>query len=578
MGRRGEPIYSRKTSPWWYDSDSFFELLKAAGTRTVRDVMQDFEGCSGQAGEIASQFRGRVASSLTYEEAEELLRLARSSCKTVPPGRLALLKNGLSGSYAKEDGTLDQEPGRGSLGAKLPFTVEAWCNRSCDEEDYLTVLVNRTPVTGVMQIERSKEKTAVTIFGCNLGHRFTVGRKPVDITINVQIPYMPITSNGKEPDLELFLDAIRNAVRKAAKKCQLANPSSKGTSQNEVILENLASAIGHASGSGKYRFSLRQLFYAIRPYLLEALGNEEPGYNWFAKVIAAYENEQGDIRGLYRDDRGVLYHPHLRTEIPLGTLAVETYERPKWTFNKILYCEKEGFFPILQSAGWSERHDCALLPSKGQATKAAKDIIDLIGETEEDILFFVIHDADAYGTVIVQALQEATRSRPERRVKIINLGLEPEEGLRMGLPVEEVKPGKKRKPVGRYVSERWTRWLQTKRIELNAMTTPVFISWLDQKMTEHGQGKVVPPTDVMTDFLTESLHGQLEASIRERILREAGLAGQVQAAMAKLKPALQSRAEGLGNLVEASLADNPTDSWRAPIERLATEMANGVAG
>jgi hypothetical protein len=570
-------IYGGKTSPWWYDSDSFFELLKAAGGRTVRDVMQDFDGGSGLAGEIAKRFRGRTAASLTYEEAEDLLKLARAYSKPIPPARLTPLKKGLSGSYAKVINTLDLEPGRGSLVAKLPYTVEAWCNASCDGEDHLNVLVNRTPVTGEVQIGRNKEKTSVTIFGCNLGYAFTVGRKPVDLIINVQIPYMPITSNGKEPNLELFIDDIRVAVQAAARKCQRANPSSKVTSQNKVILDNLARAIGHASGSGIYRFSLRQLFYAIRPQLLEALDNQEPGYDWFAKVIAGYENEYGDIPGLYRDDRGVLYHPHLRTEIPLGTLAVETYERPKWTFNKILYCEKEGFFPILQDAGWPERHDCALLTSKGQATKAAKDIIDLLGETEEDILFFVIHDGDAYGTVIVQALQEATRSRPGRRVRIINLGLEPEEGLAMGLPVEVLKPGKKRKPVGRYVANEWADWLQTNRIELNAMTTPVFIAWLDQKMAEHSQGKIIPPLTVMTDFLTECLYRELEASIRERILHEAGLAGQVQAAMALNESNLRNRADSLGDFVGSCLTDKPADSWRAPIERLAAAMANGVA-
>lgn len=573
-----KPIYKRKTSPWWYDSDSFFELLKAAGTRTVRDVMQDFDGCSGRAGELAERFRGRSAVSLTYEEAESLLSLARSSGQPVQPGRLAPLKDGLEGSYAKEVGILKLSSGRGSLGAELPYTVEVWCNRACDGKDYVNVLVNRTPVTGNVKIQRSKDKTEVSVFGCNLGHRFTVGRKPVDIIINVQIPYMPITSNGKEPDLQQFLGALSRAITAAAKRCQRANPSSKGTSQNEVILDNLAQAIGHASGTGQYRFSLRQLFYAIRPRLLEALGNEEPGYDWFTKVIATYENEHGDIHGLYRDDRGVLYHPHLQTEIPLGTLAVETYKRPAWTFNKILYCEKEGFFPILQAAGWPERHDCALLTSKGQATKAAKDIIDLLGDTEEEIEFYVIHDGDAYGTVIVQALQEATRSRPGRRVKIINLGLEPEEGLAMGLPLEEVTKGKKRKPVGRYVSPNWAEWLQTHRIELNAMTTPEFIAWLDRKMAEHGKGKFVPPGDVMTDFLSDSVRKQLQTSIRERILREADLLGQVDAAVARLAPDVRSRSDGLGDLVRTSLADNPTDAWRAPIERLAAELANGTAG
>src|SRR5262249_12337471 len=155
------------------------------------------------------------------------------------------------------------------------------------------------------------------------------------------------------------------------RKCQRANPSQKGLNQNQIILDNLPTAIEHASGGGVYRFSLRQLFYAVRPHLLEAIG-QEPGYNWFSKVIADYENEQGsDIPGLYRDDRGTLYHPHLGREIPLGTRAVETYQHPQFLFNKVLYCEKEGFFAILQADRWPERHDCALLTSKGYATKAA---------------------------------------------------------------------------------------------------------------------------------------------------------------------------------------------------------------
>ena len=162
---------------------------------------------------------------------------------------------GLLGSYAKNLGTLKLEPGRGKLGAELPYTVEVWCNQSCSDIDYVTVLVNRTPVTGVVQIDRAKEKTAVTIFGCNLGYQFTVGRKPVELVVNVQIPYMPITSNGKEPDLELFKHDIQDAIATAARRCQRANPSIKGTTQNNVILDNLAMAIGHSSGSGVYRFS-----------------------------------------------------------------------------------------------------------------------------------------------------------------------------------------------------------------------------------------------------------------------------------------------------------------------------------
>src|SRR5512144_24409 len=142
---------------------------------------------------------------------------------------------------------------------------------------------------------------------------------------------------------------------------------------------------------------------------------------------------------MYRDPRGTLYHPHTEEEIPLGTLNVEGYRRPEWTFNKILYCEKEGFFPILRAARWPERHDCALMTSKGFASRAARDVLDLLGETGEDLYLFCVHDADASGTLIYQALQEATKARPGRKVHIVNLGLEPEEARRMGLQIESVE-------------------------------------------------------------------------------------------------------------------------------------------
>ena len=46
---------------------------------------------------------------------------------------------------------------------------------------------------------------------------------------------------------------------------------------------------------------------------------------------------------MYREPRGSIYHPHRDETITLGTLMVEDYERPAWTFNKLVYIEKEGF-------------------------------------------------------------------------------------------------------------------------------------------------------------------------------------------------------------------------------------------
>ena len=109
----------------------------------------------------------------------------------------------------------------------------------------------------------------------------------------------------------------------------------------------------------------------------------------------------------------------------------------------------------------------------------------------------------------METLQEATKAREARNVEIIHLGLQPWEAIEMGLEVETIKRGERRKPVADYVRERdaefpnealggvpWGEWLQTHRVELNAMTTPAFIAWLDGKMAEHGVGKAHPARQV----------------------------------------------------------------------------------
>jgi len=40
-------LYKRRSSAYWIDSDSFFELCQAGGDATVRELVAQFEGCSG---------------------------------------------------------------------------------------------------------------------------------------------------------------------------------------------------------------------------------------------------------------------------------------------------------------------------------------------------------------------------------------------------------------------------------------------------------------------------------------------------------------------------------------------------
>jgi len=179
--------------------------------------------------------------------------------------------------------------------------------------------------------------------------------------------------------------------------------------------------------------------------------------------------------------------------------------------------------------------------------------------------------------VIFQTLQEATKARGARKIEIINIGLEPWEAIEMGLEVETVEEGKRHKPVADYVKaadesgehgtapdgDSWEEWLQTHRVELNAMTTPQFIEWLDRKMAAHGVGKLVPPASVLTAELEQRIEQKVRATLTERILREAGLDRQVVDALKKLKtPSAAILAKG----IRQSFKQRADREWRNHIE------------
>jgi hypothetical protein len=576
---RGESSYLGKSSAHWYDSDAFFELLHSAGRLTVRDLIRELEGCAEpKAGKIANPFKGRFARSLDRAESERLLTAARANSRPVPTRRLGRCGRGLfPGGYAAWGGRLTLGSKASKIKAELPVSVEVWAEiRSFPQA---SLFVNRTPMTGKLTVW--EEKANLRVYGCGLHINAPMGRRPVHLRINVDIPYMPITTDGKEPDLGPFGGTVASTAAKAIRVARRTSPTATDgqKSQKRVMYELMKSGAAKASGNGKFRFSQRQLLYAIRPDFMKQKGHE-PEWKYFTAVLTAYENQYGDIPMLYRDPRGIIYHPHLGQEIPLGTLYVEDYKRPSWLFNKVLYCEKEGFFSILRGINWPEKNDCALMTSKGFSSRAARDLIDLIADTDEECTFSCIHDADAAGTMIQQTLQEATQARGARKVQIINLGLEPEEGRTMKLQIEDVRTKKKKKKdgemeklaVARYVPEFDQDWLQFKRIELNAMTTPQFIKWLDAKFASY-QGKLVPPADVLKERLQEDLDAKLRDRITQDILDEADIDGRVEEAMAKRAEAIAAAEASLADEVEDDLRRHREHPWTNPVATIAEELS-----
>ena len=249
--------YTGKSSPWWYDAAQFHELLSASGNVPVRELVACLDGCTGgRAGEIVAEAGlGRMAcSEVSREQADRLLKVARDHARAVKPKRLGAVGPDVFPNQAYATSSGEVSFGTGSHRAAIPFVVEAWARERADMA--IIVCVNRTPVTG--DIYATRDKREINFFGCGLAH--TVAEAPKDsnfaIRLNITTPYMPITSDGKEPNLQPFLDVIKDAVSKAVRKAR--RPNARGTTQKDVVLDNLDDVIAEVSGEEEYRFNARQ--------------------------------------------------------------------------------------------------------------------------------------------------------------------------------------------------------------------------------------------------------------------------------------------------------------------------------
>lgn len=567
--------YKCKTSPFWYTSEAFFELVNSFDG-TLLELILFFDGFNKKtAKSLTEDIFNRPTRLMTFEQSEVILRFLREISKPVSIKKLGFAGEYSGwGQYAKKTGEFVVKTAKGMFDATIPFVVEIWMDKR--DRYYPVLYVNKTSITG----EASYWYDKGTMHLYRLGMNIDIKAKTCQTILNIITPYMPITSDGKSPDFSKMNETIKQCIiscRNKVNKAIAEENNVSGSKEKDIIYTYMETAISKASGDGQYRFSQRQLYYAIRPYVMQLL-DKQTGYTYFCKLLTDYENEYGEIENLYRDPRGVLYHPHLRDEIPLGTIAVQNYERPEWTFNKILYCEKEGFFPLLKDAKFPERFDCALLTSKGYASRAVKDLFDLLGETDEEILFFCIHDADAAGTMIYETLQEATNSRRARKVKVINLGLDPWEAVDMDLEVEKFD-SKSRKPVAHYVrmydyknGEEFTEWLQGNRIELNAMTTPQFLEWIEDKVSEYDNGKVIPDSDTIKRQLSSETDKIIKQRIMQRILEENNYEQLVKKEKEILQPIIESKSMVLRSEVRDSLKENQESNWKRSVQDIAEDI------
>jgi hypothetical protein len=212
--------YTGLSSPHWYDLPNFHELLSASGGIPVRDLVAQLDGGTEAAAIVtAAGLQHSRCNTVTQKQAAVLLNKMRDRVARVPAKQLGAVGAELwvRYAYARTFGTVPF--GSNAPYAVIPFTVEAWACPA-DTKTGIGVCVNRTPVTG--DIHAQRDDRDIDVFGCGLHH--TVAKAPKDqqfvIWLNITTPFIPITSDGKEPDLEPFLAEIQEAIGKAVNKAR----------------------------------------------------------------------------------------------------------------------------------------------------------------------------------------------------------------------------------------------------------------------------------------------------------------------------------------------------------------------
>ena len=229
------------------------------------------------------------------------------------------------------------------------------------------------------------------------------------------------------------------------------------------------------------------------------------------------------------DARGNYVEPHTARRVPLGTLQVRSYlarDRrhpapsskpqfrlstefptvgPRHRFGAVLFIEKEGFGPLLEAARIADalrhRRSCS---TKGMSVVAARRLVEEVC-APHDIPLLVLHDFDVSGFTILGTLRESTRRhRFTRGFRVIDLGLRLSDVADLEPEAVPFKANADLDAIGytllKYgASEAEIEFLLKgrQRVELNALTSPQFVQFLERKLAEHGIRKVVPDADTL---------------------------------------------------------------------------------
>ena len=357
--------------------------------------------------------------------------------------------------------------------------------------------------------------------------------------------------------------------------------------QTEAADRVMRDAYMTASANGTLPANPRQIYYAARPRMLELTEKTSIDSKYFTQtLLTEYMRRRPEATADWNiawDDRGHFSEPHTDQEIGLGTLAVRSYLKghrdllirnaaisvadvktkgPDGRYGAVLFLEKEGFTQILEAARIAERFDLAIMSTKGMSVTAARTLVeDLCGRRKLKLL--VLHDFDVAGFSIKQTLVTSNRRHAFRHaINYIDLGLRLTDVEELSLDAEPTSNKgdddaiARRLRINGATEEEVDFLVGGERVELNAMTSDVFVEFVEGKLKEHGVAKVIPPEKTLAEAFTAFRRG-------------AAAQAALKAEMARLNAEPVEVPSDLDAQLRAYLEDNPEETWDAALKAIA---------
>jgi hypothetical protein len=317
----------------------------------------------------------------------------------------------------------------------------------------------------------------------------------------------------------------------------------RGVSLKEAAAQILPTAYAKVSGHGKLPANARQLMYAARGHIQKVTGQDLKADYFTQTLLPDYLTETRVLWNVAYDARGHFHEPHDGEGFGIGTLEVRSYLKgihdpsivdadinqakietsgPSGNFGAVLFIEKEGFSELLKAAKIAERFDIAIMSTKGMSVVAARELADKMCH-DHDIPLLTLHDFDKSGFSIAGTLQRDTRRYEfQNCIRTIDLGLSLADVTAMALESEYQHHPKGNKATLmanlrengasdeeiNFMFRDFDRLRSTRRVELNAMSSPQFVAFIERKLREVGVAKIVPDQDLLAKVFTSMERGR----------------------------------------------------------------------